>query len=178
MDEDKITGACISIWRRNSVNQDEAYLLSRYAKYLNLLTHSFTIRIRPIKSITLLEKIQIFVSIGYLPKEEILLCGFNEAIFSSAVAILKDKGGYLSIGVGATENEFATLKGSVFKIRKLESIYPKIEIKTYHLIDWEFVLNYFNRLDDDETREIYSLTRFRLLEKDYPHATYDEMLTY
>lgn len=176
MDDHKITGGCISIWRRKSLNQDEVYLLSRYAKYLNFLSHSFTIRIRPINSINIFEKIQILLSIGYLPIEEILICGFSDVIFLSAEAILKDSGGFLSLGVGATKEEFATLKGIVKKIHKIEfdNYYPYFESRTYNLIDWEFTSNYFNRFHDDETKEMYSINRFRKLETDYPNASYGE----
>jgi len=176
MEEDNITGGCISIWRRYSFNKDEKFLLSRYAKYLNFLTRSFTLRIRPIKSISLFEKTQILPSIGFLPQEEILICGFSDVIFSAAEAILKDSGGFLSLGVGATKEEFASLKGKVKKVYKIEfdSYYPYIELRKYHLIDWEFTSNYFNRINDDETRELYSLIRFRQLERDYPNATFGE----
>jgi len=47
-----------------------------------------------------------------------IICGFADDIFLSAEAILKEYGGYLQLGVGATEHEFNTLKEEGHYIKK------------------------------------------------------------
>ena len=70
-----------------------------YAEYLNKVAVSFTIRFMQPKIETKEVERQIIKAIGYIPKEEIVICGFSDVIFDSAYEIMMKFGGYLRVGV-------------------------------------------------------------------------------
>lgn len=146
-------GGCISIWLKYPLNKSERKLLLKYADYINCFSLVYSIRFKTPEFTFKIEKSRIKKAIGYLPVFEMIICGFADDIFLSAEAILKEYGGYLQLGVVATEHEFNTLKGEWHYIKKRDSY--------YHLINWEFTSSYFNRLDGEEIKAKYSIEKFR-----------------
>ena len=50
---------------------------------------------------------QIIKAIGFIPIEEIVICGFADVIFESAYDIMMKYGGYLRVGVVRCKNRKA-----------------------------------------------------------------------
>jgi hypothetical protein len=157
----------ISIWRNEKLNKNEIELLKRYVSYLESNHHGLVLRVNPLGKKSIIEKIQILLSLKFIPKEVIELDGYGGFIFPAGEAIIRELGGFLYLGVGATKEEFATLKGLVKRIYKfyLDDYFPYFIKKTYHIIDAEFTANYFNRMDDNSTRELFSLSRFKQIKR-------------
>ncbi|MCD6200333.1 MAG: hypothetical protein J7K46_00825 [Bacteroidales bacterium] len=164
-------GGCIDIWREKTVDESQKLVLSRYQDFINGFSSEFNIRFDLIEIVSHYEKMQIISSIGYLPAQEIVVCGWADVIFPVAEMILREFGGYLKLGVGATHEEVSRFKGKWFKIESIkkwdcdedinidEPAYEDIwDYRTYHLIDWEFTHNYFNRNVKEKEWKIFSFS--------------------
>jgi hypothetical protein len=134
-------GGCIAIWRQEPLDEAYKVLLRQYASYLNVVTVSFTIRFREPKIETKDVERQIIKAIGYLPKEEILICGFASVIFDAAYEIMMKFGGYLQVGV--TRHMIPKTRGKAYQIKYYDKIGTSIIPYYYHLLDCEFVRDYF-----------------------------------
>jgi hypothetical protein len=110
----QIPGGCIEIWRQEPLDIASKEALGLYAMYLNKVAVSFTIRFMKPKIETKEEEAQIIKAIGYIPKEEIVICGFSNVIFASAYDIMMKFGGYLRVGV--TKELISKTKGRAYQI--------------------------------------------------------------
>lgn len=146
-------GGCISIWMENPLSEQNKNLLIKYSSYISSFANYYTIRFRELKIRSYNQKQQILKATGYIPKFEILISGSADAIFLSAEAILKEFGGFLSIGIEATLQELRNTNGVFYHIKN-----TRIE---YFLIDWKVTSNYFNVADSKEKKELFSIKEFR-----------------
>jgi hypothetical protein len=163
---EEIKGACIGVWMKEPLDNAFKTVLLKYADYINAMCVSFTIRFQEhmIKSVS--EESQIINAIGYRPKEEIVLCGFFDSIFYAAEEILLKFGGYLQ--AGAPEDVIPTINGEAHKIWYDEEIdydydgTTEITRRSYHLLDGNFVKNYFNVRRDPAVLRIFSLDEYMI----------------
>lgn len=129
----QMPGGCIEIWCKEPLNEIFKEILMKYAAYLNKVVVSYTIR----KEV----ERQIIKSIGYIPKEEIVICGFSNVIFDSAYEVMMKFGGHLRVGV--TKQMIPKTKGKAYQIKYYEKIGTSTIPRYYHLLDCEFVKDYF-----------------------------------
>ena len=149
-------GACFSIWLKRSLTLQEKSLLKEYEIYLEQFKrYSFSHDFK-VPFITEYEKKQLRNTIGYIPEEEIYICGLATPLFRSIEAILKYFGGYAQIGPG----DNPLVKGICHKIRKNGIYFPHLKGNIYYLIDWELLANVYNLYDTPEIKEIYSIQSF------------------
>lgn len=155
-------GACFGVYLEAPLTIEEKSLLEEYEEYLwqfksygYSIMHEFKLPV-----ITKFENGQLLKTIGYIPEEEIYICGLVTPLFRSIEAILKHFGGYAMINVGDIYKEQPAIKGKCFEIRKckLDSENPYAD--SYQLINWEMISNAFNLYDPPEIREIYSIQNF------------------
>ena len=155
-------GACFNVWLSRSLTTKEKALLKEYEMYLESfknMGYSFGYKFKdPI--FTKFEKKQLLNTIGYVPEEEIYICGLATPIFRSIEAILKHFGGYAKIGVGEIYKEQPDIKGKCFEIRKSRSDPYYKYFKRFQLIDWEMIANVYNLYATPEIKEIYSIQNF------------------
>ena len=146
-------GGCISIWMEKPLSEKDKDLLNKYSSYISSFAYYYTIRFRELKIRSHSQKQQILKATGYVPKFEILISGFADAIFLSSEAILKEFGGFLSICIGATLEELWNTGGEFHGIKN-----SRVE---YFLIDWKVTSNYFNVADSKEKKELFSIKEFK-----------------
>jgi hypothetical protein len=162
----EIKGACLQIWRQESLNSTYKEILGLYADYLNIVCVSFTVRFMEPDIKTKYEESQIIQAIGYRPKEEICICGFIDPIFYAAEEILMKFGGYLRAGV--PEDVVPITDGIAHRIwyeDEIETDYDDNSIivkRGYHLLDGNFVRNYFNVRRDPAVLDIFSLDKYTI----------------
>ena len=130
-----------------------------YADYLDNIYISFTIRFLEPLIKSGFEESQVIKAIGYGPIEAIFICGFLDHIFYVAEEILKRFSGYLLAEV--PEDVIPTIKGKVFKILIEYEDNPPTMLSHYHLLDTDFVVNYFNVRRDPAVLKIFSLDIFK-----------------
>jgi hypothetical protein len=158
--DDELKGACIDVWRHEPLSSASKTLLTDYACYLNKVCVSFTIRFMEPKIEAEFEMPQIINAVGYRPVEEIVICGFFGPIFYAAEEILKKFGGYLK--AGAPEDIIPTIKGQAHKIYYRDEDNPPTMLSHYHLLDGDFVANYFNVRRDPAVLKLFSLEEFTI----------------
>jgi hypothetical protein len=155
-------GACFDVWLSRSLTTREKGLLMEYEVYLMGFKHkgySFSQKFK-IPTFTKFEKKQLLSSIGYVPEEELFICGLATPLFRSIEAILKHFGGYAKIGISDIYKEQPEIIGKCYEIRKGRSDPNYKYIKQYQLIDWEMISNVYNKDDPPEIKEIYSIQNF------------------
>jgi hypothetical protein len=160
--EDFEYGACFDVWLERPLTSQEKSLLQDYETYLwqfksyrYSFMHSFKVPV-----FTKFEKKQLLNTIGYIPEEEICICGLATLLFRAIEAILKHFGGYTLIGVGNIFKEQPDILGKCFEIKRSRSD-PKFQYATeYQLIDWEMIANAYNLHDPQMIKEIYSIQNF------------------
>jgi hypothetical protein len=155
-----IPGGCIDIWRKEPLDKIFKDLLVKYAEYLNKVAVSFTIRFMQPKIETKEVERQIIKAIGYIPKEEIVICGFSNVIFDSAYEIMMKFGGYLRVGI--TKQMIPKTKGKAYQIKYFETIGTSTIPRYYHLLDCEFVKDYFAVGRDRALQDICSLDEYSI----------------
>ncbi len=155
-------GACFDVWLSRTLTTREKVLLKEYEMYLESfknMRYSFGYKFK-VPFFTKFEKKQLLNTIGYVPEEEIFICGLATPLFRSIEAILKHFGGYAKIGVGDIYKEQPDIKGRCFEIRKSRSDPYYKYIKRFQLIDWEMIADLYNLDDPVEIKEIYSIQNF------------------
>ena len=92
-------GGCISILRAEELDQLEWGQFKRYITVAKLVIPHFSIDVRKPKINDFFEKEQLITFFGHLPKIELTICGFADAIFPGAEDIIRMFGGYLYLGL-------------------------------------------------------------------------------
>ncbi len=69
---------------------------------------------------------------------------------------MKFFGGYYIYGIDWETEQY--LKGEYYAIRKHNKL--GIPVYAYHMASWEFIAGYFNKMDGDDIREVYSIGLF------------------
>jgi len=92
-------GGCISILRDGELSHSEWEQLDRYRNVARLVLTCFSIRVKKPEFNDLFEKEQLIAFFGYLPKTELTICGFADAIFAGAEDMIRMFGGYLYLGL-------------------------------------------------------------------------------
>jgi hypothetical protein len=157
---DENPGGCIQIWRQEPLNNTYKDILDLYADYLNKVAVSFTIRFMKPEIETKEVETQIIKAIGFIPKEEIVICGFASVIFDAAYEVMMKFGGYLRVGV--TKTMIPKTKGKAYQIKYYDIIGTSKIPYHYHLLDSEFVCNYFEVGRDPALQDICSLDKYTI----------------
>ena len=153
-----MVGGCINIWRLSELSDLWKRVLSNYENFINTFSNNFSIKINYLEIKSEYEKFQIKDAIGSLPVQEVVVCGWANVIFPAAEEILRTfGGGYLKLGVGATEKEFRELKGEWYCIEEENDNPEDDSIHSYHLIDWRFTRSYFNNNVPKEDWGLFSM---------------------
>jgi len=77
-------------------------------------------------------------------------------MFRSAEAIMRYFNGYYQM---AHDDDISKAKGKHYRINKRNRFgIPKY---AYHLVNWEYIANYFNVMDSEKIRNLYSIERFK-----------------
>lgn len=155
-----MAGGCIDIWRKEPLDEVFKEILLKYAAYLNKVAVSYTIRFMKPKIETKEVEQQIIKALGYIPKEEIVICGFADVIFDSAYEIMMKFGGHLHVGV--TRKMIPKTKGKAYQIKYYDIIGSKRIPYYYHLLDCDFVKDYFEVGRDRALQEIISLDEYTI----------------
>lgn len=156
-------GACFSLLLSKTLTPPEKYLLNSYANYLHKAKFGYSfIHSFKIPKFSSAEKKQLLNTIGYIPEEEIYICGLATPLFRSIEAILANFGGYAKIDIMKALKKHPELKGEYHRIRKRKYISDLLIYSSYTLINWEIVGMYFNNDDPKEIKEIYSFKNFKL----------------
>jgi len=92
-------GGCIGILRKNELSHAERGRLERYRSVAKLVIPYFSIRVKKPVFEYLFEREQLITVFGHLPKTELTICGFADAIFAGAEDMLRMFGGYLYLGL-------------------------------------------------------------------------------
>jgi len=92
-------GGCISILRKNELSHAERGRLEKYRSVARLVIPYFSIQVKKPVFEDLFEREQLITVFGHLPKTELTICGFADAIFAGAEDILRMFGGYLYLGL-------------------------------------------------------------------------------
>ena len=152
-------GGCLSVWVEKQLTLNERLLLQKYEYYLMDygLGYSFSYEYRQPEIRTRYERKQIQSQLGFIPQQEIQICGLADPMFRSAEAIMKYFNGYYQQHISEDERKY--LNPKCIAIRKRNKL--GIRKYVYHLVDWQFIANYFNQLDTDKVRNVYDLDRFR-----------------
>lgn len=157
---DEIRGACIGIWRKEPLIEIYKGVLAMYAKYLNKVSASYTIKYIKPDIRTKSEERQIIKAIGFLPAEEIVVCGFLEVLIDSAYEIMDKFSGYLL--AGAPEELILQTPGKCQLIRYFDTTTKPKTLRQYHISDIEFVRNYFQIGFNPQIQNICSLDEYTI----------------
>lgn len=152
-------GGCISIWVEKRLTLNQRLLLQKYESFLMdySLGYSFSYEFRAPEIKTKYERKQIQSKLGFLPEQEIMICGLADPIFRAAEAIMKYFNGYYS-HIIEEEDDRRCLNKKCFPIKKRNKIgFPYY---AYHIVNWKFIADYFNRADHKKINYLYSLDRF------------------
>ena len=148
---------CISVWVEKQLTLNERLLLQKYEYFLMDygLGYSFSYEYRGPKFSSKYERKQVESALGFITGQEIMICGLADPMFIAAEAIMKYFHGNYQMHI--TNDIAQYLKGEYYAIRKrIKFGIPKDE---YYLVDWQFIAGYFNQMDDEKIRNVYSIER-------------------
>jgi len=156
----EVRGACVGIWRKEPLIEIYKGVLAMYAKYLNRVSASYSIRYMKPDIRTRSEERQIIKAIGFLPAEEIVVCGFLIVLIDSTYEIINKFGRYLL--VGAPKEQILQTPGNSQRIRYFDTNTKPKTLRSYHISDIEFVRSYFQIGYDPKIQNICSLHDFTI----------------
>jgi hypothetical protein len=149
-------GGCIDVWLKDATSDKDRELLQGYARYIDHMGGSFSICHKAPRIDSKFEEGKILKAIGYIPKEEIVICGFADFIFQATEEMLSQFEGYLHCGI--PDEDFARFQSKEFRIKVYKSGDPRYS--DYCLLTRSTVSKYFNWPNDKTIRDICSLNRF------------------
>jgi hypothetical protein len=153
-------GGCITVWVEKQLTLNERLLLQKYEYFLMDYRkgYSFSYEYRQPVIDTRFERKQIKSKLGFIPQQEIQICGLADPMFRAAEAIMKYFNGYYQQRIDS-DDETKALNNKCYEIRKCNKFgLPRYD---YHLVNWEFMSDYFNQTDSDKVRNVYDIDRFR-----------------
>lgn len=152
-------GGCISVWVEKRLTLIERRLLQKYEYFLMDygVGYSFDYEYRQPEFDTRCERNQIKSKLGFIPEQDIFICGLADPMFRAAEAIMKYFNGYYMIYVHDDIAKYLNYRCIAIKKRNKWGI-PKY---AYHLVDWQFIANYYNQLDTKKVRTVYDIERFK-----------------
>lgn len=145
-------GGCLSLWFFKPFDKIDKQILLNFASFVKNTSTGFSIRFKKVEIKSRIEQKKIIQNIGYLPTFEVLICGFADAIFLTTESILKMFDGYLKINIADTQKELEKIKGTAYLIKT-----NKVK---YFLMNWEFISDYFNRIDTLDKRPNFSIHKY------------------
>ncbi len=156
-------GGCISILRAGELNHSEWRQLDRYREVARLVLPCFSIRVKKPEFNDLFEKEQLIAFFGYLPKTELTICGFADAIFAGAEDMIRMFGGYLYLGLDRKtarkyRDHTTPIIQNLYEEPHEDTDYSEIYVK--HLSDAELVAGYFNSGGESLCKRIGFKRRF------------------
>ena len=151
-------GGCISVWVEKRLTLNERLLLQKYEYFLMDYRkgYSFDYEYRQPVIDTRFERNQVKSKLGFIPQQEIQICGLADPMFRAAEAIMKYFNGYYQM---AHDDDISKAMGKHDVIRKRNRF--GIPVYDYHLCDWEYIANYFNVLDTVQIKNVYDINRFK-----------------
>jgi len=87
-------GGCLDIWLKDELSESSKRVLSCYEGYINSFSNAFSIKFESPEIKTKYEEKQIVNALGYIPKQQIAICGWADTIFPAFEAIMKKYGGF------------------------------------------------------------------------------------
>jgi len=121
--------------------------------------YSFSQEYRQPEIKTKFERNQIKSKLGFIPEQEIMICGLADPMFRAAEAIMKYFDGYY---ISRHKDDLSKAKGLHLAIKKRNTF--GIPVFAYFMHDWVYVRTYFNVMDNPEIRNLYDMTRFERVE--------------
>ena len=104
---------------------------------------SFYWKLKPAEGFSRYEQKQFKRCLGTEIKQELVICGLADPLFRSVESIMKEFNSYYIYSIDSKTEEF--LKGEYYAIRKRNKL--GVPVYAYHILDWEFIAAYFNRMD-------------------------------
>lgn len=146
-----MTCACISIYRKEPLDESCREILKSYEKYVIEDTTWFSIELQwhMHPTYTYNEMRQLVEVYGCFPVQEILIFGECDRIFVAAYEIIKRFGGLLHINIGADRKHINSHKGIKIEIHKKKWRSPLRHIPDYWLVDHLFIREFFARVSGD-----------------------------
>jgi len=152
-------GGCTSIWLKRPMTFAQKKIIYRYESYLASLgqmkIHSFYWKLKPADGFTKYEQQQFRKYLGSEIKEELVICGLADPLFRAVEAIMQTFGWYYKYEISEETEPY--LKGKYFTIRKRNKL--GVPVYAYHILDWQFIAAYFNRMDENYIRYVYDIDR-------------------
>ena len=118
--------ACISVYRKERLDESYREILRAYQKYVIEDTCWFSIELEwhMKHPYTKYEKLQLTEVFGRFPEQEILIFGECDRIFVAAYEIIKRFGGLLSINIGSDRKHINSHNGTKIEIHKIKHRNP------------------------------------------------------
>ena len=156
----EVRGTCVQIWRKEPLIEIYKGVLAMYAKYLDRVSAPYSIRYMKPDIRTRSEESQIINAIGFIPVEEIRVCGFLTVLIDSTYEIINKFGGYLL--VGATEEARLNTPGNCRRIRYFDTTTKPKRLIECFISDVEFLRNHFQIGDNPAIEDICSLDGYTI----------------
>ncbi len=153
-------GGCLTIWRKEQLSVSEKNKLQKYAVGINRRSAAFSIQIENPEPISPDLKEQVIKVFDGLPREEITICGLADFLFMATEEILNNFGGYLKVGLGETREAILAIEGETIELFDRKRFSHPNENTGLFLVDYLFVMNYFNGNLDPEIRNICNLDTY------------------
>lgn len=146
-----MAGACIRIYRLETLDESYREILNSYSKYVieNTCWFSIEFESRIKHTHTDHEKQQLTEVFGRFPGQEILILGECDRIFVVAYEIIKRFGGLLSVSIGADRVEINSHKGIKIEVHKKKRKNPMKHDPDYWLVDHVFIREFFADISGD-----------------------------
>jgi hypothetical protein len=146
-----MTCACISIYRKEPLDESYREILKSYEKYVIEDTTWFSIELQwhMHPTYTYNETRQLIEVYGCFPVQEILIFGECDRIFVAAYEIIKRFGGLLHINIGADRKHIHSHKGIKIEIHKKKWRNPLRHRPDYWLVDHIFIREFFAKVSGD-----------------------------
>jgi len=153
-------GGCITIWRKEPLSIAEKNRIKKYSVGINRRASAFSIQIEKPEQIKPNKKEQLIKVFNGLPEEEITLYGFADFIFIAAEEILKNFGGYLEISLGESKEVILEVEGEAIELVERKNGLTPYESPGLLLVDYLFVMNYFNGNSNSKIQDICNLDTY------------------
>jgi len=137
--------ACISIYRKERLDESYREILRRYQKYVIEDTCWFSIELEwhVLPSYTRYELQQIKEAVGGIPEQEIQIFGECDRIFVAAYEIIKHFWGLLNVNIVSNRMKVSLFPSKKIGIYKREYIDPENHDPDYYLVDHIFIRKFF-----------------------------------
>lgn len=153
-------GGYLSIFRLEELNVSEKNILKKYAVGLNRSITSFSIEFDKPKFRNQYRKEQYIKAFGGQPQQEIIFIGLVEPMFMAAEEVLRKFGGFLPMGIDASQEVINSVNGIAIEIFERKNSKPSPHGDGSYLLNYGFVTNYVNKEIDPYLRSVCNLDKY------------------